>query len=269
MEKIKFKNHIVNIIVGSLLIILSTLSYFKDWMEDYIYYIVGAILLLMSMKRFFYSFKKITSKNATLILVLEFILDLVFIGLLVYYLKHIEIYVGLIIYTRGVSYLLINYIATRKINLLQYILNIGYVTLGTFLIFYPKTYFDYLVIGLAVLIALVGAMFLQAGLVILIKNRKAKAELQKNEKVVIEAEKQIDDLEEKIEEAKKQSRQLDAIEPVENKTAKPTEQDSKPAPVQYNKLTVAELKQLAKEKGLTGYSQMLKSELVKLVKEAK
>ena len=135
MEKIVFKNEILNIVFGGLLLIFAIVAYFTKLVEDYLPVIIGVVLILLSIKRFYYSFKKIVSKNATLILVIELILDFVFAGLLIYLADHVELFIGLIIYTRGVSYLIINYVATRKIKVVQYILNIVFVTFGAFLMF--------------------------------------------------------------------------------------------------------------------------------------
>ena len=116
MDKMVFKNEILNIVFGSLLIILVLVGYFLDYIEDYLPYIVGAVIILLSVKRFAYTFKKISSKNATLILIIEFILDLVFAGLLMFYIGNVELFLGLVIYTRGLSYLIVNFVAARKAN---------------------------------------------------------------------------------------------------------------------------------------------------------
>lgn len=275
MEKILFKNHILNIVLGSLLVIVAVLSYVLGWMEDFLPYVVAAILFLLSSKRFFYTYKKIETKSATLILILEYILDLAFVGLLVYYQDHIEIFVGLLIYVRGVAYLLINYTATRKINFVQYITNIGYVTLGSFFLFYPATYLDYIVYVLVGLIAAAGLIFLIAGISTLTKNKKAKQALIKEETPDV-----IEEITEEqsvvIEETPNEVTEIEAVVAEPEVEAAPevvqeiedTPEEAAPVKIQYSKLKMVELRKIAKEKGLSGYSQMNKAELVKLIKNA-
>jgi len=52
---------------------------------------VGIILIVLSAKRFIFSFKKTISKNATLVLGVELVLDFVFCGLLIYHQAQIQL----------------------------------------------------------------------------------------------------------------------------------------------------------------------------------
>lgn len=308
MEKLVFKNMYLNIVVGSLLVIFAFLGYFLKWFEDYLPIIIGAVLLLLSLKRFVYSFKKIVSKYATLILVAELALDIIFAGLLIYLRDYTAIFMGLIIYSRGVAYLLINYIATRKIHLTQYLFNIGYVTLGTILIFASFDGDMILVYGLSFLTLVVGAVYLQNGLVKLVKKEELEEEkekqlekkqkelkkiqdvTEKKEKLQTKTEEKIEKLEQKVkevevahkatlEEQKKLEKQIvqEQKKPVEVKKVEPKVEVVVPKPVvaevkktqpkiNYEEKTVVELKAIAKEKEIVGYSSMNKAQLVAVLK---
>lgn len=285
MEKIVFKNKYLNIIIGGILIILAIVGYFLGWVEDFLPLFIGIILILLSLKRFIFTYKKIVSKNATLILVIELILDFVFAGLLIYLKDNVELFIGLIIYIRGVSYLLINYIATRKIKLTQYIMNIGYVTIGAFLMFYPLDSVTVIVVTVSILVLIVGAMFLYAGIKPFIKSKdplkKAKEREKKQEKLEKQQEKvedKLDKLEDRAnkvaEENKKTVEASKIIQKELEKTKGTTKpkvivEEAKPQKVNYEEKTLVELKAIAKERKLEGVSQLTKPQLIERLKQNK
>lgn len=258
MKKMIFKNDIANIIVGTLLVVLAIVGYFMELFGDFLPIFLGVLLILLSIKRFVYTFQKTTSKNATLILIIEIILDFVFGGLLIYTRTHVELYVGLIVYIRGVSYLIINYIATRKIRLGQYLVNIGYITFGSFLMFTGINITDILVYGLNIIVLLIGVVFLYFGIEHLSKNKKKKPA----KKVAVVEPKPI--TENKVEPKPVEAKPV-MVKPAPKVDPKP-EPKPEPKPINYESMTVAELKVLAKEKGITGVSQDKKPEIIAKIK---
>lgn len=288
MEKLIFKNMYVNAVIGGLFVLGAILGFVVGWIDQFLPYVIAGILVLLSLKRFVFSFKKIVSKYATLILVIELILDVVFAGLLIYLQDHYNLFIGLIIYVRGVSYLLINYIATRKIKIGQYLLNIGFVTLGSFFMFTSVNSEDVLIIGIAALMFIVGAVFLQAGLTALVNKeeleeakeeqlkqdikllkQKQQAELKGLEQNV-KAKEKIDKLEDQVKTMKEEQKSLKKQVKETEKTVKDHDHEEEAQKMSYNKAeleekTVTELKDLAKDKNLSGYSSLKKAELIDLL----
>lgn len=282
MKNMVFKNHIINIIVGVILIAFTITAYFMEWYKDFLAIIVGIVLLGLSIKRFISSFKEIVGKYATLLLVLEILLDIVFCGLLFYYQQHIQIYVGLVLYLRGVTYLIVNYITTRKIKLVQYLMNIGYITLGAFLMFTSLDFIQYLDVGLAAFVLLLGAIFLYFGIKVILENKKKKQLFFKKveERVAPTILVPAEPIEEEVvtedidpEEIKPEEIKLEPIkpEPVKPEPVKPEvikPKANKPT-IDYTKLTVSELKIVAKEKGIVNYSSLSKADLIKKINKNK
>lgn len=276
MEKIVFKNEYLNIIFGGLIIIFALVSYFTSIVEDYLPLLIGVVIILLSAKRFWFSFKKTKSKYATLILVIEFILDVALAGLLIYLEDHILLFVGLVIYIRGVSYLIINYVATRKVQLAQYISNILFVTLGTYLVFSD---FDKIALLVNIAILIVGAVYLQAGIRKLVAKEEKKEAIEKKEKednkvkkVEAKSDKKINELKAQVKESEQEKKivteekkvlekKIEKLEPIVKK------EEKKETAMDYDSFTLAELKEIAKKRNMTGYSSLRKAELIEKLKE--
>lgn len=239
MKKITLNNAWINIVVGILLTAFAILSYFLEWYTEFLSIIIGVVILILSVRRFIKSYQKVISKYSTTILIVELLLDFVIVGLMMYYKTNIAIYVGAIIYIRGVSYLVINYITTRKIFLLQYMANIFFVTLGSFLVFTSIDllgFLEYLTLGLVIVI---GVFYLVSGIVDIAHKSKTK----------------------------KQPSTLSKSNTLTEETKKSIEAKQPSKPVDYESKTVAELRAIAKERGLRNLSQLKKQELIDLIKE--
>lgn len=174
MKKILFKNDIVNIVLGALIIGLILTAFFLGWMTDFFGIIIGILIIIISIKRFFITFKAVSNRDATAVLVIEIIIDLFTGFMLIVYQGSIGLYLGIALYARGFAYLLINYLATRKGNLLQYFIYIGLLTLGSYLMFGGNTYLDVVEIIVLVLILLLGVDFLGFGIYEVVKAAKVK-----------------------------------------------------------------------------------------------
>ena len=125
--------------------------------------------------------------------------------------------------------------------------------MGSFLMFTAFNFTITLEILLAVFVLLLGAFFLYVGFEDLVKNNKKK----QADKPVVEKEVPLIPTPAKAVEKK--------VEPT-LAPAKPVEKKVEPVvikpKVDYSKLTLAELKVVAKEKGLVGFSALSKAELI-------
>lgn len=243
MNNLIFKNSTLNIVVGVVLIVFTILAYFLEWYVNAIAIIIGIILILLSTKRFVYTYKGVVSKKATLILAIEYLIDIIFAALLIFvWNDYVAVLIGVIIYTRGLTYLIINYVVKRKVILYQYILNILLITLGSFLLFTGIDLASYFIYFFAGFVLLIGIIYLLTG----IFDYKAK----------------------------KKPRPVAAkTTPEATTNPKPTPVPApkpKPEPVvDYTKMTVVELQFIAKQRGLTGVTQLNKADLIKELNKKK
>lgn len=281
MEKVLFKNEIVNTVLGILLIAFAITVYFTGWINEFFGIIIGIVVILFSGKRFFETFKSVKKKEAVVVLVLEIIADLVCAFMLITSKGTIGLYVGIVIYIRGFAYLLINYLASRKGNIFQYFLNIGFVTLGSYLMFGGNTYLNVLEVIIVVMIGLIGLLYAFFGIREIIekskkKPKKIKQPAEKKESVIVQEVKPVEKKTEKplasdeklsmTEAVKKAIPSKDEDKPVVEITEEPLVVTPKPTPLDYEKMTVAELKELCKKQGLTNYASLRKNELIELLK---
>ncbi len=244
MNKLIFKNNTLNILVGFVFIVFTVVAFFLEWYASALAIIIGIILILLSAKRFIYTYKKVISKKATLILAGEFLLDIVFAALMIFLNDYIAIFIGLIIYIRGLTYLMINYVVKRKVIFLQYLTNILLITLGSFLIFTGIDLASYLEYIFAGFVLLVGIVYFVMG-AIQIKPKKKPAPKPAAAPAAKPAPK---------------PETVVTPKPVVKPAPKPVPKP--PVKVDYSKMTVAELQVIAKERKLTGISQLNKTQLI-------
>ena len=271
MKKLVFKNNIVNIIVGTVLTLASIIGYFLDWFTDYLPIVIGIVLILVSLKRFFSTFKRIENKKGLLVLSIELLIDIALGGLLIYTKENIELYTGGIVYVRGLSYFIVTYYAKRTIALDSTIINVLFVTLGSFLLFTSLDITDFIIYGIAALILLLGLLNLGYGIKRTMDNKKKEPKTAKEE--LREIMDQVDNKIETDEEEKEEKAEPTVIEEVtvNELTIEPEEEDNEEEPEEskqpdYNEMTVAELKQLAKDNNLSGYSSLNKKDLIEFLK---
>jgi len=273
MEKLLFKNNIVNIVIGVILAIFAVLAYFLGWIGDFLAIFIGIILIALSLKRFIVTFKKVRSRNATAVLMIEIILDLLFGALLIITQQNAEIYLGLVLFIRGFSYLIINYLINREIKFIIYIMNIAFLTVGCFFMFRPPLGLNYLEIAALCCFAFIGIVYILFGIIYLNqekKNQPVKVVAAVAKPVAKPVEVQAKPVAKPVETAPaKPVVQPTEVKPVVETLPKPVE----PAPAKkvasLNDMTVIELKAIAKEKNIYGYTKMVKSELVAAIRKTK
>ncbi len=269
MEKLLFKNNIVNIVIGVILAIFAVLAYFLGWIGDFLAIFIGIILIALSLKRFIVTFKKVRSRNATAVLMIEIILDLLFGALLIITQQNAEIYLGLVLFIRGFSYLIINYLINREIKFIIYIMNIAFLTVGCFFMFRPPLGLNYLEIAALCCFGFIGIVYILFGIIYLNqekKNQPEKAAVAAAKPVAKSMEAQVKPVE--VVPAKPDIQPVE-VKPVVETLPKPVEPAPSKKVASLNDMTVIELKALAKEKNIYGYTKMVKSELVAAIRKTK
>jgi len=244
MNKILFKNNLLNAILGFLFIVFTILAYFLGLYKNFLSIIVGILLILLSIKRFIYTYKKLGSKKATIILSIELLLDILFAVLLIVNVGNVAVFTGLIIYLRGFTYLMINHIATRRDVFYQYLINIGFITLGSFFIFTGIPMNDYFVLITAIAVFLIGLIYFLFGLSGIMEMKEKANPASKN--------KAVDTI---IQDKPKSS--------VKNETV--TSKDKLEIKVDYSKMTLKELQVIAKNRNLSGITKLNKSEIIEVL----
>jgi ABC-type multidrug transport system fused ATPase/permease subunit len=273
----------VNIVLGVILLVAALLGYLLSWFEDYLPYVAAGILILLSIKQFYHNYKSVSGKLPTLIIVIEFLLVLALGGLLIYLQDHVGIFIGLIVYLRGLSYLLVDYVTSEENKLLDYLLHIVYITFGSFLIFTTIDTDTILVLFIALLLLLLGAIYLQAGITSLVKKEQAEEQFLKEqqehlEQVLAEQDEVatkdeqdeiIEDLEEQLEECEDEQEETVEDEQPEEvpEPEEPEPKQTVPSVQELEAMTVADLKTMAKEHDLQGYSSLNKAELILFLRE--
>ena len=164
MEKLLFKNAIINTVIGGLLIVLSIVFYFTGWIGDFLGILVGVIVALVSLKRFFDAIGETKIGTSRTILFVEILIDLIAAFMMITQPdQNIGLYIGVVLYARGFAGLLIAYFLNEKEKILLFLLNVIFITAGSFFLFGGNPRLDILEIIITILIFLLGAFFLFFG----------------------------------------------------------------------------------------------------------
>ncbi|MEC9484247.1 MAG: Rho termination factor N-terminal domain-containing protein [Candidatus Izemoplasma sp.] len=299
MKKLVFKNRIVNIVVGSIFILLAAVGYFSGWIEEFLPIFIATVILFIALKQFIFSFREISNKNAIIILLIEILLDFGIVAAMIYYGTYLNLLIGAFIYLRGLVYLIINFVTDRDIEFGEYMLHIVFITVGAFFLFTSIDTQTVLILTLTGILAIIGIIYLQDGIRKVLKKQQAqKKTKQKTEKV---KEKKESTISQELKETYKSSPQKEnkdkkpATPSQTHKTTKPETElpagkkvkdttdkkvdspDKKTVAEETIKVnkgpdksalfdkTVVELKEMARDRNLSGYSQLKKSELVDLI----
>ncbi|GEM_PF-993062 len=251
MKKFVTKQPIVNIILGVLLLGLSiTVIINQELLDETILYIGAGLIVLYATMRIIKEIKIYEQGNVRGILVGEFLIAFILAVLLAFVeFFTIAIVLGLVIYIQGASHLLILQVLRKVTKLSKFLLYLGLVTLGTFIIFEPYDFEQALRFFVIGLLGVYGLIFLIVGISVLVKRQKAKPK--------------------KDGEIQETSQDKPAQTPTSK--PKPKEEGTKPPkPESSNAFTkeklktktVNELRSLCKERKMTGYANLTKDQLV-------
>ena len=136
MKKYAFTQPIVNLVVGIVLIVLAVLAMFVfDWISDFARYLVGAIIIVYTILRFFTAKNSYKDSNARMILIVEAIIAIVLAVLLIVNEIGMQLALGATIYMRGFVYLLILQLLNLRRNFQTFLIYIVILTLGAYVWF--------------------------------------------------------------------------------------------------------------------------------------
>lgn len=164
MGKLLFKNALTNTIIGGILIVLAIVFYFTGWIGDFLGILVGVIVGLVSLKRFFDAVSETKVGTTRTILFVEIVVDLFAAFMMITQpSKNIGLYLGLVLYARGLAGLLIHYFLNKRQKLVLFLLNILFLTGGAYFLFGGNPRLDVLEIVITILVFLLGGFFLYFG----------------------------------------------------------------------------------------------------------
>ncbi len=158
MKKMISKNHVVNLIVGIVFIAFFLVSFFMNMLEDWVTYIAAGLIMIYSVLRFVKDYKHYHDNRVLFILTIEFV---VAIGLAVFLLLDfgtditLTVALGLLLYMRGLAFLLILHILNNQTDLAKFVIYILVLTIGAYILFAGMPFLNhldvvFLVIGLAI-----------------------------------------------------------------------------------------------------------------------
>lgn len=165
MNKFVFKVPLANLILGGILVIVSVLGMFVfDWFSDFVNIVVAVIIVYYSIARFAKERLKYRNQQALMILSAELAIAFLLVILLV--LREIDIYfgIGLVLYLRGLTYLLILQLLKLRTAFLNFVISIVVLTLGAYVFFVRPAFDDLIEYGLFILLTAYGILLIVYGI---------------------------------------------------------------------------------------------------------
>lgn len=135
MKKFISKNPIINMIIGIIFIAFFLSAYFfTDWLLDSVTMIIAALIVIFSLTRYYRDYNNRSGK-ALLILTGEFAIALMLAALLIFETIGESVAVGLVLYLRGLIFLLISQLLKQRMAFEKFITAIAILTLGAYVLF--------------------------------------------------------------------------------------------------------------------------------------
>ena len=136
MKKYLFKLPILNIIVGTLLVVVAILGMFVfDWFGEAANIFVGALIIIYTVMRFYKERHNYKNSNALMILTVEAIIAITLSVLLIFNQLDLTFTLGLALYMRGFVYLLILQLLKLRSEFKMFIIYLLLLTFGAYLLF--------------------------------------------------------------------------------------------------------------------------------------
>ncbi|MFH5881752.1 hypothetical protein [Liberiplasma polymorphum] len=240
MKKIVTKFPVPNILLGFILIAFAVYATFASTlMLDGIRFVFAALIIVYSSLRLYKDLNYYKRKSSKSIATGEFVISIILAILLAFDVFALAIVVGLILYIKGATFLLILQVRKTYTTPYRYLINLVLITLGTFIFFSNRAYEDILVYVLFAGLTLYGIILLYYGFSKLVEDSKKKKSSSRSENP-----KPVDTVSEPVK--------------VNTQEVKPHTYTKK-ALMEKN---VDELKQMCKTRNLKGYSTLNKEQLV-------
>ncbi len=136
MKKFVFGNPILNIVFGLALIIVAILGMFVfNWFSDTLNIVIGVLIIVYTLLHFAKERTRYKDSNALLILIVEAIVAITVAVLLMFDQLGITFTLGLVLYMRGLAYLLIMQLLKLRSSFLTFVVFIAILTLGAYIWF--------------------------------------------------------------------------------------------------------------------------------------
>ncbi|MFH5880933.1 MAG: hypothetical protein ACNA7U_08030 [Candidatus Izemoplasmataceae bacterium] len=131
-----FKNNVFNIIAGILLVAFAIAAmFFLGILSDFVNIVVAAIIILYSVTRYLKDKTLYKNNNALMILTVEVIVVITLSVLLILEQLGLAFVIGLTLYIRGLTYLLILQLLSLKSTFQVFVIYLAVMTLGTYILF--------------------------------------------------------------------------------------------------------------------------------------
>ena len=184
MKKFISKNPVINFVIGGIFIAGFLLTFFlTDWLEDFVRIFVAALIIIFSTLRYFKDYKTKTNNNVLLILTGEFAIALLLSALLIFETVGISLALGLTLYLRGFIYFLIMQLLGKKARFEKFLLYIAILTLGAYVLFsglpLSQEELSYILLALGLII---GIFYVIAGISIVQSKKPEKPKQTKSNK---------------------------------------------------------------------------------------
>lgn len=164
MKLYYFKNKTLNIIAGAILVAFAIAAmFFLGILSDFVNIVVAAIIILYSVTRYLKDKNHYKNSNALMILTVEVVVVITLAVLLIIEQLGLAFVIGLSLYIRGITYLLILQLLKLRSSFQVFVIYLAVMTLGTYILFASPRFGDLFEWALFILIVAYGVFLIAVG----------------------------------------------------------------------------------------------------------
>ena len=176
MQKLSFKNPIINTVIGAVLIVFAIVALLLDWFSDIVDVIIAVLMIYYAVTHYVNAKKKYKNSQALMILTGQAVVIIIIAIFLL--LKQFDVAsivntsfaVGITLYLHGFVYLLILQLLKLRSKFVEFLIYMAILTLGTYVLFGNPS-FEILKWLMFAIIVAYGTLLLILGLEKLIKKK--------------------------------------------------------------------------------------------------